>query len=41
MGFVIGNIPGFQEFRNRLIFVALVPLIYIIEALLSVFPEIP
>jgi len=33
--------PGFREFRNRLIFVAPVPLIYTIEALLLVFPEIP
>jgi hypothetical protein len=33
--------PGLSEFRNRLIFVAPVPLIYMIEALLSVFPEIP
>jgi hypothetical protein len=33
--------PGFCEFRNHLIFVVPVPLIYMIEALLSVFPEIP
>jgi hypothetical protein len=35
------HISGFREFRNRLIFVAPVPWIYTIEALLSVFPEIP
>jgi hypothetical protein len=32
---------GFPEFRNHLIFVVPVPLIYTIEALLSVFPENP
>jgi hypothetical protein len=41
MGCTTGHMPGFREFRNHLIFVALVLLIYTIEALLSVFLEIP
>jgi hypothetical protein len=41
LGDALPRNPGFPEFRNHLIFVAPASLIYTIEALLSVFPEIP